>query len=71
MARNDVVDVALMTWLTLNATLMKATEKEASALLEAERRGMRRRQYMLRIQSRVNRLRRARERGELESEVAP
>jgi hypothetical protein len=52
-------------WETLNAILMASTEKECVDLLELEKTYSRRKMFLLRIHSRINALRAARERVEL------
>lgn len=56
-------------WSHLNDQLRLATEEGAAALLAAELAGPRRRAYLLRIHARLDKLRRARERKELEAQV--
>jgi hypothetical protein len=56
---------ALANWGNLNDALRAATETEAHKLMDAERAGKKRLQYLLRIYSRFNRERAKRERGEL------
>lgn len=58
-------DPALLTWNALNAALLTSTEKDCKRLLGIEQKHRRRRQFILRIHSRMNRLRRLRERTEL------
>ena len=53
------------TWVDLNDRLMTADEATCAALLELERTGKARRQFMLRIHSRLNKVRADRERREL------
>lgn len=56
----------LSNWRALNAALMKLRdEEEIRDLLEAELRGKNRSRFVLRIHSRLNRVRRRRERREL------
>lgn len=57
--------VTAHTWATLNEALKNATEEECWALLENEKKTARRAQFMMRIHSRANKLRAARERLEL------
>ena len=52
-------------WLALNKELMAASEAQAAAMLEAEQAGQNRLSFVLRIKSRMDRMRRARERREL------
>lgn len=59
------VDKALGSWLALNKFLRTAKETQCNILLEFERKGKRRINYMLRIYGRYNVLRSDRERREL------
>jgi len=52
-------------WIALNKRLMTMTEEECFALLQEERDGQRRPQWLLRIHARFNKLRGERERTEL------
>jgi hypothetical protein len=56
---------ALANWETCNEALRNATEDEALVLLDLEKGGKRRVQYLLRIHARYNRQRAQRERAEL------
>jgi len=56
---------ALESWATLNEFLRGAPEDIAQALLNLERGGKRRVQYLLRIHARYNKMRAQRERAEL------
>ena len=64
MRRMDVTEV-LNSWEGLNETIMKLGEPECHSLLNAERTGRRRVGFLLRIHSRINKLRADRERTEL------
>lgn len=55
----------VLTWTQLNDELRKANEERCLELLEAEKEGRHRKQFLLRIQSRRNKLRRQRERAQL------
>lgn len=55
----------LNSWAELNNVLREASEKTSRELLEAELAGEKRKLYVLRIHSRMNRVRAARERAEL------
>lgn len=57
--------VELSTWLKLNDVLRNADEELCLQLLKAERQGRKRSQFLRRIHSRLNRVRRVREREEL------
>lgn len=54
-----------LSWKDLNALLADAEEKDCQQLLASEKKGARRKQYMLRIHSRLNKVRADRERDEL------
>jgi hypothetical protein len=56
---------ALETWITLNAVIKDLGEQECLRLLDVERCGRNRPTFVLRLHSRLNRLRRARERAQL------
>lgn len=56
---------ALKSWHWLQEGLRDCDEKFAVRLLQAEQNGLNRTGFVLRIHSRINRLRRARERREL------
>lgn len=60
---------ALASWVALNEALMTGDLTLATQLLEAERQGKARKQFMLRIHSRVNKLRADAERAALLAEV--
>lgn len=67
-----IVDYAEIgrTWKSLNEFLSAATEDQANALLQRERAGSRRLQFMIRCYGRYNKLRQERERKELIQEHA-
>jgi hypothetical protein len=52
-------------WVEFNKMLMKLSEAEVASVLRHERTHQRRLTFILRLHSRLNRLRRERERGEL------
>jgi hypothetical protein len=56
---------ALNTWAELNAALKDCTEKEALKLMETERAGGNRARVLIRLHSRMNKLRADRERKEI------
>jgi len=58
-------DPRLATWTQLNDALRAADEDTCLMLLKREKRGRRRERWLLRIHSRLNRLRAQRERLEL------
>jgi len=59
------IQAALADWPTCNDFLRGATEGEAKAALEAEKKGKRRTQYLLRAHARFSKMRAQRERDEL------
>lgn len=61
------VAAALGSWVALNARVAVATEAECEAILSAEKAVGKRFQYMTRVHSRLNRMRRERERIELKN----
>lgn len=65
-------DAVLHSWHTLLPVISQANEDECQELLKAELEGRRRRRMLLRVHSRLNKLRAHRERDELiEQAVAP
>lgn len=56
-------------WTDLNEILLQSDLETSIKLLESERAGRRRKQFMLRIHSRINKLRAADERGKLIKEA--
>lgn len=58
-------DNPLATWPDLNRAITEADEARCLELLELEMKGKRRKEFALRIQSRLNRVRSQRERAEL------
>lgn len=63
------VQSALATWADLNAAIMDANEADCQQLLQAELAGKRRKQFVFRIHSRLNKVRADREREELNEEL--
>ena len=63
----DIVNPILTTWLKLNKAMKTAPESLCVALLEEERNGRRRAQFLRRIHCRLNKMRALRERAELEN----
>lgn len=59
----------LATWIDLNAALMGGDLALAERLLAEEKKGKQRKQFMLRIHSRINKLRAEAERAELVGKV--
>lgn len=64
-----ITNDALKTWEGLNAALQGCDEASAAKLLKEELAGRRRKQFMLRIHSRLNKARADRERTELMAKV--
>jgi len=60
-----VTNPRLATWAALNKSLLQMKEGVSMALLEEEKRGRARKGFLIRIHSRINRLRALRERNEL------
>lgn len=58
-----------LSWRDLNAAMTQADEAACLSLLKEEKRGKRRLQYLLRIHSRLNKVRADRERAELRAWV--
>jgi len=68
MAKNNKAtdyETPLRSWADLNEAMQSCEEDFAKALLEREKRGKQRKQFMLRIHSRINKLRADREREEI------
>ena len=62
---DTAIQAALADWAACNDFLRSATEDEAKAALEAEKKGKRRTQYLLRTHARFSKMRAQRERDEL------
>ena len=64
--KKPIKEEALLSWTALNQALMSSEDEyECYRLIRVERKGRRRRQFILRIYSRLNKLRADRERREL------
>ena len=63
--KNPVENPALVSWIALNDKLRGANETECRSLLEEELKGRKRKQFIKRIHSRLNKARADRERIEL------
>lgn len=61
----QLLEEALISWVTLNRFVKDATEEECEQLLEMELGGRARRLFVNRIHSRLNKVRAERERREL------
>lgn len=66
MIKKPVTNPALQTWLALNDALRDADEDICQKLLKKELKGRKRKQFIKRIHSRLNKVRADRERAELE-----
>lgn len=64
--KKTVTNPALQSWLALNDTIREADEVVCQALLDEELKGRKRRQFIKRIHSRLNKVRADRERAELD-----
>jgi hypothetical protein len=67
--KKPVTNPALQSWLALNDVLREADEPMCQALLKEELKGRKRKQFMKRIHSRLNKVRADRERLELGAQV--
>lgn len=67
MKKKPIKNPALQSWLALNQELSEADENRCASLLKEERAGRKRRQFLKRIHSRLNKVRADRERVELTS----
>ncbi len=68
-APDKIVDGALKSWKNLNEFLLEANEESCTYTLNKELRGKNRIMFVLRIHSRINRLRATRERFSLRKMV--
>lgn len=64
--KKPVSNPALQSWLALNDALREANEATCESLLKEELKGRKRKQFIKRIHSRLNKVRADRERLELE-----
>lgn len=60
-----LIEATLSSWSSLNEIVKNCNEKECVKLMEAESKGKHRKDFMLRIHSRLNKLRADRERKEI------
>lgn len=65
MNKKPIKNPSLQSWLALNQELREADEDLCRSLLKEERAGRKRRQFLKRIHSRLNKVRADRERQEL------
>lgn len=63
--KKPVNNPALQSWLALNDALREANEATCESLLKEELKGRKRKQFIKRIHSRLNKVRADRERAEL------
>jgi len=63
--KKTVADPALRTWRDLNDAIRDASEADCERLLKLEKAGRKRQQFVMRIFSRLNRVRADRERQDL------
>ena len=61
-SKKEIVNPVLQTWQTLQAGVRDASEAQCEELLKEEKKGRNRPQFVLRIFSRLNRMRALRER---------
>lgn len=64
--KKPVTNPALQSWAALNDAVREADEATCKALLKEELKGRKRKQFIKRIHSRLNKVRADRERAELE-----
>lgn len=65
--KKPVTNPTLQSWLALNDALREADEPTCQGLLAEELKGRKRKQFIKRIHSRLNKVRADRERAELEA----
>lgn len=65
--KKPIKNPALQSWLALNDVIREADEAACEVLLKEELKGRKRKQFIKRIHSRLNKVRADRERRELES----
>ena len=64
--KEEITNPSLMSWIALNDALKEADELECQELIKEEKKGRRRKQFIKRIHSRLNKARADRERVELD-----
>jgi len=69
MSKVKTSNPVLSSWISLNTKLQTASEKDSESLLNEELLDRRRKQFLLRIHSRINKLRAARERAQLRKQA--
>lgn len=70
MGNKPIKTPELETWIDLNQALMSGDLTLAERLLDAEKKGRKRKQFMLRIHSRINKLRAEDEREKIRAGAA-
>jgi len=68
--KKPVTSQALQSWMALNDAVREADEATCEALLKEELKGRKRKQFIKRIHSRLNKVRADRERAELEAKMS-
>ena len=68
--KKPVASPALRSWVALNDVVREADESVCEILLEEELKGRKRKQFIKRIHSRLNKVRADRERAELEAKMS-
>lgn len=68
--KKPVDNPSLRTWLALNDAIRDADEEQCQELLKEELKGRRRKKFIMRIHSRINKVRADRERAELEAKMS-
>lgn len=64
-AKKDITNPILASWISLNDAMREANEETCKSLLREELKGRNRKRFVLRIHSRINKIRADRERKEL------
>lgn len=67
--KNPTTNPVLDNWISLNAVIREADEGTCKKLLAEELAGKKRKMFVRRIHSRLNRVRALRERGELDAKL--
>lgn len=68
-SKAEIKNPTLKSWVALNNFLRDCTQKQAEKLLEEERKGRARKMFLLRIHSRINKVRADGERSKLQGGV--
>ena len=67
--KKTITNPTLRTWVSLNEVIVQADEAACKQLLKEELAGRKRKQFVRRIHSRLNRIRAKRERQELDAKL--